>query len=224
MDRRRFRKVAEGFRKSLEKLDEFEASESYEREVHPDRAINGFNDLVKEDIDTKQMGVTSVSLDKIFSYWYADIEKEWAPDDEAIRHLKSEYSKTNKFIPIILSTERDGTHLIVDGHHRYYCAVKIGLKEIDSVVLDLTFEETSKVREAEVILKQFDSETNYEYNLSSFMKSYLGYRLNRYYSNAFKAKMRQQKTWYKVLRKIKVILFGKRKIFKSFNEAHNNHN
>jgi len=224
MDRERFRKVAKGFVVSLKELDAFEKTEVYKREVHPDRIIQSFNDTDKNDINTKQMGVKKISLTKIFSNWYKDIEKEWSPNDETIQIIKKHYNKSGKLIPIILSTEKDGRLFIVDGHHRFYAALKLGLSSIDSVVLNLTFEETKKIREAEVLLKQFDQETDYEYNLSTFIKSYFGYRLNRYYSNSFKSKMRSQKLWYKVLRKTKILIFGKGKIFKSFNEAHNNHN
>lgn len=224
MDRERFKKVAKGFETSLKELDDFEKNNSYVREMHPDRIIGDFNDLNKDDIDTKQMGVKKVLLNKIFSNWYQDILNEWKPNDEAIKAIQIEFEKAKKLVPIILSTEKDGRHLIVDGHHRYYAALKLNLKEVDAVILNIPFEKTSKIREAEVLLKQFDQETDYEYNLSTFMKSYLGYRLNRYYSNSFKTKMRSQKLWYRVLRKIKVMILGKRQIFKSFNEAHNNHN
>ncbi len=224
MDRERFRKVANGFKVSLEGLDEFEATETYEREMHSDRIINNFNNLDKGDIDTKQMGVRKIDLSKVFSNWYKDIQTEWNPSQEAIKALELEYENKKNFIPIILSTEKDGKHIIVDGHHRFYTAKKLNLEKIDAVILNLTFDETSKIREAEVLLKQFDQETNYKYSLSSFMKSYLGHRLNRYYSNSFKSKMRNQQLWYRVLRKIKIKIFGKRQIFKSFNEAHNNHN
>jgi len=223
MNRERFRKVANGFKTSLEELDKFEATEAYEREMHPDRIINDFNNLNKEDIETKQMGVSQVKLSKIFSNWYNDIQTEWSPNQDAIKALELEYDKINLFIPIVLSTEKDGRHLIVDGHHRFYTAKKLNLESIDAIILNLTFDRTSKIREAEVLLKQFDQETNYEYSISSFMKSYLGYRLNRFYSNTFKRKMRQQQLWYRALRKVKLMLFGKRQIFKSFNESHNKH-
>lgn len=224
MDRERFRKVAKGFEASLKELDDFEKTEKYERESHPDRVFNSFNEENKQDIDTKQMGVRKIELNQIGSNWYTDIQKEWKPNSEAIKTLKKVYEESGKFIPILLSKESDGSHLIVDGHHRYYVALELGLKDIDAIILNMSFDETKKIREAEVLLKQFDQETNYEYGLSSFMKSYLGYRLNRYYSNSFKQKMRSQKLWYRVLRKIKQMVFGKRQIFKSFNEAHNNHN
>ena len=224
MDRERFRKVARGFETSLKELDEFEKTEKYERGSHPDRVFNSFNEKNNQDINTKQMGVKKIELSQISSNWYTDIQKEWKPNLEAIEALEKVYEDTGVFIPILLSTERDGKLFIVDGHHRFYTALKLGLGSIDSIVLNLTFEETRKIREAEVLLKQFDQETDYEYNLSTFIKSYFGYRLNRYYSNSFKSKMRSQKLWYKILRKAKILIFGKGKIFKSFNEAHNNHN
>lgn len=224
MDRERFKKVAEGFEKALKELEDFEENETYEREHHPDRIVSDFNNLNKDDVDTKQMGVEKVLLNKVFSNWYVDIRAEWVPNKQAIEAIETEYKREKKFTPIILSTEKDGRHLIIDGHHRFYVASKLNLKEIDAVILDLPFEETSKIREAEVLLKGFDQQTNYKYNLSAFMKSYLGFRLNRYYSSSFKTKMRSQTLWYRGLRQIKRMVFGKRQIFKSFNESHNHHN
>jgi len=221
MDRERFKKVAKGFEEALKELNTFEQKETYEREAHIDRVITDFNEQNRDDIDTKQMGVVKILLKDISSYWYKNIEEEWNPNKEAISILKNEYKKGKKFVPILLSREKDGRYLIVDGHHRYYAILKLGLDEIDAVILELTFEETLKIREAERLLKEFDKETNYKYNISSFMKSYLGYKLNRYYVNVFKYKMRSQKLWYRILRKIKRLIFGKKVIFKTFNEAHN---
>jgi hypothetical protein len=224
MDRTRFKEVAKGFETSLKQLNSFEKKETYNREMHPDRIFETFNNADNIDSDTPQMGVQKISINRIHSYWYKNIEKEWKPNKEAILAIENHYNQFHKLTPIILSTETDGKYYIVDGHHRFYAALKLGLDTIDSVVLDLAFEQTKKIRDAEILLKQFDQETNYEYNLSAFVKSYLGYRLNRYYSNSFKLKMRSQKTWYKILRKIKLHVFGKKQVFKKFNEKHNNHN
>lgn len=224
MDRERFKKIAEGFATSLKELNLFEKNESYIRESHPDRIINSFNETDDNSFHTKQMGVIGVPISKISSNWYSDIENEWSPNKEAIKSIKQYYKEKGVLIPILLSTEVNGDHIIVDGHHRFYTARKLGLKKIDAIVLDLPFVKTKKIREAEVLLKEFDQETNYEFNLSTFTKSYFGYRLNRFYSNAFKKKMRSQRVWYRVLRKIKILIFGKGRIFKSFNEEHNNHN
>ena len=173
MDRERFRKVAQGFKKALEELDEFEKNNTYIREHHPDRLINDFNSSNTDDIDTKQMGIKNIPVNEISSNWYKDILKEWKPNKEAIASIQKEYEQNGKLIPIIVSTEKDGTHKIVDGHHRYYAAKIMKLNKIDCVVLKLSFEDTKKIRDAEVLLKEFDQETNYEYSISSFMKSYL---------------------------------------------------
>jgi hypothetical protein len=223
MDRSRFKKVAEGFRLSLIKLESFENNNTYERKMHPDRIIEEFNKAEKLDSDTKQLGVRQFPLKKIFSNWYKDIENEWSPNNKAIEAIIKQYKKDKRFTPVILSTETDGRSLIVDGHHRVYAALKMGLSTIDAVIIKLEFKDTQKIRDAENLLKEFDVETNYEYKLSSFMKSYLGFRLNRFYSNAFKEKMLGQKLWHRALRKAKRIVFGKAYIFKKFNESHNSH-
>jgi len=222
MDRVRFREFANGFRNALASLDEFEKTETYNRESHSDRVIKEFNADNQNDIETEFMGATKVSLDEISSNWYENIESEWKPNKEAISLLMREFKKNGRFTPVILSTEKDGSHLIIDGHHRFFAALKLNINELDAIIVELKFSDTEKIRAAEVLLKEFDLDTKYKYSLSSFMRSYLGYKLNKYYSNSFNKKMMTQTLWYRILRKIKRIFFGNRAIFKSFNEAHNN--
>ena len=222
MDRVRFRRIAQGFNEALVQLDDFEDNEIYNRESHSDRVIKNFNIDNPNDIETEFMGSQKVPLDEISSNWYDNIESEWKPNKEAIRELIKEFEKNGRFTPIVLSTEKNGTHLIVDGHHRFYAAHQLNVNEIDAIIVDLKFADTEKIRAAEVLLKEFDLDTNYKYSLSSFMRSYLGYKLNKYYSGSFNKKMRTQTLWYRILRRIKRMIFGNRAIFKSFNEAHNN--
>ena len=222
MDRERFRIVAKGFKKSLEELDQFEANETYVRESHSDRVINAYNENINSNHDTRQMGVESIDIKNINSNWHSDILLDWQPGQDYIKQLINRYQQKKSIAPIIVSTESDGRHLIVDGHHRYYAACKCGLKHVDSIVLNLTFDETKNLREAEVLLKEFDNNTGYKYSMSDYFKSYAGYRLNRYYAKAFTSSMFKQSIFYRVLRKVKRIIFGKRNIFKYFNEAHNN--
>jgi hypothetical protein len=224
MDRERFRVVAEGFKKSLEELDQFEKHESYVRENHPDRVIDSHKETYKENIEAQQMGVKSINIKDIYSSWYSDILLDWQPEQEYIKQIIDRHKKQKVIAPIIVSTEPDGRHLIVDGHHRYYAACKFGLSYIDSIILDLAFDETQDLRDAEVSLKKFDQSTNYKYSTSNYFRSYIGYRLNRYYANSFKSKMFTQSILYRTLRRIKRIIFGKRNVFKYFNEAHNHHN
>mgnify|MGYP003981580949 CR=1 FL=1 len=221
MDRIRFREVARGFSHALKMLDEFEESNEYVRKSHSDRIIHDFNQSNTNSINVNQMGIEKIQLSEIKSHWYKDIESDWKPDDEAISLLTGGYNQTGCFVPIILSTESNGDHLIIDGHHRFYAAKKIGLHNIDVLVTEMTFSESENLRSAEVLLKEFDIQTNYKYDLSSFMKSYLGFKLNRYYAGVYHKNMRKLKLWYRVLRRIKWAVFGKGYVFKTFNEAHN---
>ena len=222
LNREHFKTIAKGFADSLNELEDFEKNNVYEREVHNDRIIADFNNSTDKDTDTKIMGVKKVELVEIKSEWYKNIFEEWNPDKQAIQILQDEYKSNCTFFPIVLSTEKDGTHKIIDGHHRVYAAFSLNLAEIDAVITNLTFEETEKIRKAESLLKEFDNETNYNYSISSFMKEYWANKLNRYYVNSFIGLMRHQKLHYRILRKIKRLIFGKRNIFKTFNEPHNN--
>ena len=51
--------------------------------------------------------------------------------------------------------------------------------------MPLTFGQTEKLRKAEVMLKEFDMETNYKFGFSTFSKSFLAYRANRNYREVF---------------------------------------
>jgi len=222
VDRTRFRLMAEGFKNALEELDTFESNFSYERKAHPDRIIDSFNEQNKSDSSTRIMGVQDVELDSIKSFWHENFE-DWKPDQAAVGILIQSIEK-HAICPITLSTEKDGTHFIVDGHHRYYAFLKLGKKKIPSVIIDRTFEQTEKLRKAEVLLKEFDQETEYKYDMSNFYKSYLGSALNRYYSNAFKNKLKKQSLVKRVIRKVLTLTGAKEFIFKRFNESHNHHN
>ena len=92
---------------------------------------------------------------------------------------------------------------------------------IDAVILDLEYEATEKLRSAEALLKEFDAATGYKYKTSSYLKSYLGYCLNRYYSSMYNRKLFRNTLLFRGLRLIKHLLFGKKTVFKSFNEAFN---
>jgi len=225
MDRERFRVVAKGFAESLNILDDFEKNEKYERETHPDRIIQAFNDKDSTDIDTSLMGFVQIPLKNIKSFWFNNLNKEFKPQKEAINAIKREYLKTKRLTPVILCKDPnvDGQFHIVDGHHRIYVANQLNLENVSSLVLDLSFEETKSIREAELNLKKFDSDTNYKYNLSSYFKSFIAYRLNRFYSDAFKKKMIRQRGIWRFARYVKRLIFGKRRIFKNFNESHNDH-
>lgn len=225
MDRLRFKEVAKGFSEALDILNQFEKNEKYERETHPDRIIKDFNENQSVDIDTRLMGFQQISIKNIKSFWYDNLLKDFDPQTEAVSAIKRDYIKTKRFVPVILckNPNVDGQFHIVDGHHRIYVANQLNIKNVTALVLDLSFEETESIREAELKLKKFDADTNYKYNLSAYYKSFIAYRLNRFYGNAFKKKMIRQKGLWRFARYIKRLIFGKKRIFKYFNEEHNEH-
>ena len=225
MDRERFRVVAKGFKQSLDVLDDFEKNKKYERETHPDRIIKDFNEKDSTDIDTNLMGFKQIPLKNIKSFWFENLNKDFKPQKESISAIKKEYLRRNRLTPVILCKDPNviGGFHIVDGHHRVYVANQLKLEFISALILDLSFEETKSIREAELSLKKFDSDTNYKYNLSAYFKSFIAFRLNRFYSNAFKKKMMRQTLIWRFARKIKRIIFGKRRVFKFFYEEHNEH-
>ena len=48
-----------------------------------------------------------------------------------------EFMRNNGFLqPILALPQKDGTHEIADGHHRFWSATDIGLPSVDAVILD----------------------------------------------------------------------------------------
>tara|TARA_Y100000816_G_C26098882_1_gene582016 strand:- start:925 stop:1998 length:1074 start_codon:yes stop_codon:yes gene_type:complete len=223
MDRSRFRVIAKGFTEALKELDQFERDETYIRKMHPDRLIDSFQKNRDKPYKTSVMGVKNLEISKVKSKWYKDIIKEWSPDQQYINYLMNKIKEGDDIAPIVLSTEADGSHYIVDGHHRYYACISAKKDNIDAVITGLTFDQTKPLRDAENLLKEFDNQTKHEFGFSSFMKSFISRKLNRYYSNQFRSKITSQKLINRIIRKIKKTFFGKSWEFKNFNESHNDH-
>ena len=97
------------------------------------------------------------------------------------------------------------------------------MDNIDAVITDLSFDQTKLLRDAENLFKEFDDQTEHKYGFSSFMKSFIGRKLNSYYSNQYRSKISSQKLINRIIRKIKRTFFGKSWEFKNFNESHNDH-
>ena len=222
LDRTRFRLMAEGFKTALIELDEFENNNSYERKSHPDRLISDFNN---NDLKLKGqiMGAVPISLSDIKSYWHNKIE-DWVPNKQSIELLIESLNNNVTLCPIVVSTESDGSHLIIDGHHRYYAHQELRLAVIDCIVLNEPFSKTEKLRKAEVLLKEFDQESGYKYNMSNYYKSYISHSLNRYYSDVFRHKVKKHSLTKKAVIKILSIVGLKEFVFKYVYEPHNNHN
>ena len=220
LDRDRFRVIAQGFAEALQQLDEFEKTNEYVREYHPDHVIADFNREKSEPATTKLMGTVKMPLSKIQSPWDHGLEG-WGPDKKETELLKKEFAEDGRFFPVLLSTEEDGRHLVIDGHHRIFAALELGLPDIDAVVTDEPWISSEKLRAADRLLKEYDRETEFKYNWSHILKLYAVYTSNRHYRNTYAKLIKKQSLFYRVARQLKRVIFGKRHIFKKFQEAHN---
>ena len=216
MNRETFRVVACKFAEAYNELGEFERSNKYVRTPRPEHVQQIYTDNGNKNEETQFLGSVKMNVNGVFSKWYY-VRDNWNPKDkfnwrpypETINALIKDYKDNGRFKPIILSTEENGWHFIVDGHHRFYVATKlIGLEKIDAVVLDLTFDQTANLRNAESLIKEFDKETNHKYNMITFMQFYLSCKLNRYYEGSFNKKLRSYNFITRTISVVKRILKG----------------
>lgn len=219
LDRQRFRILAENFKKALDNLNSFEKDNLYLRKSHSDRDVKNFNN--KENFTDNVPYVKNINISEINSYNYPDFPNNWKGDRKFIDKLKKNLineKKTINVAPIILTKKENNKYFIIDGHHRFLANIETGKTKIDAILTDLTFKESEKLRLVESNLKQFDFETNNKFGLSDFYKSYLGFKLNSYYSSHYSRHVFKNTQFYKFLRKIKQFIFGKEYIFKNFFE------
>lgn len=214
-----FKIVAEQFTQAAKKLGDYEKRNEYTRQFHPDRFFEDCKNIDNSH-QTKMMGAVNIKLNKVESFWFKDILREFKPSRLYVEHLIKRIKSNNFPPPIILSTESDKRHLIVDGHHRYYATAKAGMSSIEAVILDIPFENTEELRNVDVLLKKFDMKTNCQFGVSGYFKSYLCYKLNRFYSNKFHKLMCRQTLLWRIARKIRTKILGKKKMFFSFFEAY----
>jgi len=183
--------------------------------------VEEFNDNESENTYFR-LGVEAIPLNSIGSNWYDDLLKEFKPNRKFIEYLVSSIREGNPIAPVILCRDKDPEkYLIVDGHHRVYAALKAESTNISSIVLDMGFNQTDKLREAEVLLKEFDQETGFKYGLSSFFKKHIAYSLNQYFSGYYDRKLFRNTRLFRFLRCIKQKIFGKGEVFRGFNEMFN---
>lgn len=190
LNRENFKDVAEAFIEAHRNLTEFEVQQAYQRERHPDREIDDFNN---EQLDGERVqGTEMIALEKIASFWFQDLKAEWRHNKEYIEALKARFASNEPVTPLIVSQpNQDGIHYIVNGHHRYLAAREAGLEEIEAVVLPMSFEDTQELRNAESLLKQFDRKTGYEFGLTNFLNDFVAYKFNRYYANDFQRRVQK---------------------------------
>jgi hypothetical protein len=186
MPREHFRIVADQFTEARKQLDRFEKDHVYVRRPHHDRAIGSLQAERKRYRGWKTLlgGEADVAIYDITTR-FKDFLAEFHPDPRAIQELQQHLVSGAKLFPILLSTERDGTHRVIDGHHRLYAAMKLGRSHINALTSSLTYQQSEDFRRAEGLLKKFDKDTGGQYAVSAFMKEYVAYKTSRFYADVF---------------------------------------
>jgi len=112
--------------------------------------------------------IEHIAIKKIKSKWYEDLFTQWLPDQDHIAFLIKNIIAGEYMAPIVLVKE-DDCYYIVNGHHRFYAHAKAGRKNIKSIVILGTFEESEPLRKAEVLLKEYDQKNEYRYQFSGYL-------------------------------------------------------
>ena len=203
LPREHFKKIAGAFEVAAQKLEEFEKQHNYERKHHRDRTMEAFEEERRKykPYETGIVDEATIRLDKVHTR-FSDIVNEFNPDSNAIKHLINLYKKDARVFPILLSTEQNGEHHIIDGNHRFFAAKKAGKEQINCIISDITFEQSESFRKAESLLKKFDRETGYKYHTSGFNREFFCYKMGRFYKDHF---YRKTKVRYFAIRHMKTI-------------------
>lgn len=200
LNRENFKQVATAFGEALRELTAFESTHAYQRAEHPDRKFTKANQE-QELPKGRLQGVTPLAVEQCMSYWFRlheanwfeVFQRDWQRNDEYIAELERRYQHDEPITPIVVSQpNEEGVHYIVNGHHRYLAARKVGRPTIDALVLPMSFEETAELRQAEQLLKKFDLRTGYEHGTTSFFNDFVANKLNKFYRNDFQRRLREQ--------------------------------
>jgi len=221
LDRKTFKVFAECVTDAKKQLELFETKNTYVRKSHSDRVIKEFNKNDSSNNSSIIMGSKEIECTKIRSKHFKNLILDWEPNSKLIKKIIEQIKLNDLIPPIILSKEENGIYHVIDGHHRLYAHLKINKKKINSVITNLTFEETSDIREAMNLLTKFDLKNNFQYNFSDYFKSFLGFKLNNFYKDDYSQKIKKNTKIYKVLRSCKYFLLGKASYFKNYMEKHN---
>jgi hypothetical protein len=192
MPREHFRQIADVFATAKLELDDFESKHDYRRSPHRDRSMDDFETEAKKYAghQARIMGEVQLPLTAIRSRFDpgetdSGVAASWSPDRSSMAAVTAAYTVGERVAPLVLSTESDGRHLVIDGNHRLAAARALGLRDINCIVTDLTWQQTVDFRRAEGLLKKFDSDTGHRFNTSGFNRQYFAYRASRYYADHF---------------------------------------
>jgi len=186
LPREHLKPICDAFTQAKAELEAFEAANEYKRRPHRDRTMEDFAREREKYAEHRPgiMGERLLPVSQVRTR-YDDGHRTWQPNEDAIAHLVSCYTNNRVVPPIVLSTERNGEHHVIDGNHRLLAVRRAGLTDINCIITDMTFEDSEYFRKAEGYLKKFDEATNFRYNTSGFNRQYFAYRSSRYYTDHF---------------------------------------
>jgi len=150
--------------------------------------------------------IKKINSDHIKSRWYKDILTEWKPDREHIEFIKKKV-RLGDYIPPLLVVKEGERYILVNGHHRLVAFLELEKREVSCIVLSGTFEETEPLRQAEILLKKFDEQSEYRYKFSGHLDRWAASLEQKNYINAFRPTLT-----YRLYMKIRTL---KNKLFRS---------
>lgn len=194
LNREHFHVIARAFRDAEAKLTEFETKHSYVRDPHKDRRLGPVQAELDKyaGADTGIRGVEQLPLAKVKSR-YTDIAREWNHRDKPVTTLVENFQKGGGCFPILVSTEADGSHIVIDGHHRLCAATIAGRSTIPAVVAPISFAESAPLRKAESLLKAFDKAHGYRFETAGFGREWLVYKMNSFYRGHYARLLRKSR-------------------------------
>jgi len=195
LSREHFHLIADAFNKGNSELLAFEQTHDYFREPHESRSIEDFSEerAKYKNCPAKTFDEVLVPIGSVKTR-FRDIMEEFKPLPQTIDLLRRAFVEGERIAPILLSTEKNGDHIIIDGQHRFYAAKTLDQSHIRCVIVDITFDESDKFRKAEYLLKEFDRETHYRFNTSAFNREFIAHKLGRHYKDHFYKKLKEDKT------------------------------
>jgi hypothetical protein len=189
LPRSHFRQIADAFTEARVKLDEWDEAEGYPESHWRTRSVDA------EIAAKAKLGESVGPIGGEVQLSVGSIQpRESSPRDAVwVGRLVELYRAGEWVAPVVVSTEPGGGHAIIDGNHRLTAAKEAGAKTINAVVVPITFEQSKMIRQAENLCKKFDREVRDDFELSSFFREWLAWKLGTHWEGHFAESKRLNK-------------------------------
>ena len=94
---------------------------------------------------------------------------DWQPNPHHIAGVIDAIARGEAIAPMVVVQEND-RYVAIDGVHRLYAYRKIGLREIQVVVIEGDWASTEQLRKAHLNLKAYDEQTGHKYDFNDTLK------------------------------------------------------